>query len=84
MPYTSAGPFKHIPDAQFRAAERNAVCRFCEEDINKGDKMLTWYTNCARGQYIHLHPHCVLHLSNIIINEMIDNPPMSGKEASEL
>ena len=67
MPYTSTDPnHEHVPNVQYRTAERKAVCRFCEKDIKKGDFMLTWFTNCSRGHYIHLHPHCAKEIGTIV------------------
>jgi hypothetical protein len=36
------------------------------------------------GQHIHIHPLCVMDLSELVKENIQDNPPMSGREKSEL
>ena len=74
----------YIPDVQYRKAKQLAFCRVCEKHINKGEDMVSWYTTLNRGQHIHIHPLCVMVLSELVKENIQDNPPMSGREKSEL
>lgn len=61
-----------MPTIEIRPAQRLAFCRVCEQDIQKGDEMVTWYTNLSRGQNIHIHPKCVLHLAGLVMDKVME------------
>lgn len=42
-----------------RKAERQAFCRLCDNVIEKGDTMLSFYSRRNRGQHIHICKCCV-------------------------
>ena len=56
---------KFLPEA--RAAQRNAVCRACHEDITKGTPMISWYSSMNRGMHIHLHEECAIKLGTLVM-----------------
>jgi hypothetical protein len=41
-----------------RPAERRAFCRGCDQPIEKGQEMVSWFTFRNRGQNIHICIPC--------------------------
>lgn len=55
---------------KYRQPERNALCRVCEETIERNkDYMVSWYSSANRGMYIHICPKCVKDLYELLPKE---------------
>jgi hypothetical protein len=50
-----------------RLAERNAMCRACQETIPKGTPMISWWSYLNSGMHIHLHEQCAIDIGNMAI-----------------
>lgn len=55
---------------EYRQAERDAVCRHCDKQINKKEFMISGYSWRNRGMYMHLHISCVKEIYNLIPGEL--------------
>lgn len=55
---------------KYRQPERNANCRVCENVIKRNeDWMVSWYSSCNRGMYIHICPSCIESLYALLPKE---------------
>lgn len=59
---------------KYRQAERQAICRGCDKELNKGDMMIATYSFRNRGQHIYFCRDCVK-----LMNNLIDNSDINGK-----
>lgn len=55
--------------SELRLAERQAYCRYCDDLIEKGEKMLSFYSHRNKGMYIHLHLDCVKSMNELIVKD---------------
>lgn len=60
-------------------AKQNAVCRWCDRDILKGEIKMSFYSHRNKGMHIHLHPECVS-IMNSLCNEQYSCSPMIPEE----
>lgn len=50
----------------YRDAKHNAVCRWCDGEIKKGNKVFAFYSHMNRGQHILFHPECVKEMNKVV------------------
>ncbi len=55
---------------EYREAERNAGCRACSKTINKGEKMVSWYSHWNSGMHIILCKDCVSGIYDLVCNQL--------------
>lgn len=55
------------PQDSLRVSERDAICRYCDEDIRKGEMMFSFYSIRGRGQYIHLCMDCMKRFKSLVL-----------------
>ncbi len=51
---------------EFREAKRDAFCRGCDTNIEKGDHMVTTYSRRNRGQNIHFCVDCAKEIGRMV------------------
>ena len=57
----------------YREAQRDGFCRWCDEEIQKGNKVFAFYSHRNRGQHILFHPECVKEMNKIVEEGEKDN-----------
>lgn len=56
---------RYIP--KYRTPKSNAACRVCSCVIVRNvEYMVSWYSSCGGGQYIHICPDCVKVLYELV------------------
>lgn len=50
-----------------RQAERVAFCRACDEEIHKGEHMVSFYSLRNRGMWVHICTSCVEDIGGLIV-----------------
>lgn len=53
---------------EYREAQRAAGCRACSRSIEKGEKMVSWYSCWNSGMHIHLCKDCIASMYNLVFN----------------
>ena len=53
-----------------RIAERNAFCRACSCNIDRGTEMISWYSIHGKGTNIHLCLPCISKLNELLDKEI--------------
>lgn len=53
----------------YRMAERNAVCRSCNKTIEKGEKMVSWWSYLNSGMWIHLCKDCCASIYTLTLDD---------------
>lgn len=54
---------------EYREAERNAGCRSCSKTINKGEKMVSWYSRWNSGMHVILCKECVARIYALTLDD---------------